>query len=172
MKRLTAFLAATIAVISFAFAGAATATAADAPQKLDTAATQQDEVGIQSAQGYGSIAPFEYQYGGVTISVPTCSFGHYIEGSGKRIDDEKAWVTGGGLCGGVQFCNWRIDFAYADTNNSTYKTSKGATHTTCNYMSSVYRYNAPQTLPYYGKACAKLYVNNVLRGTQCHYITS
>ncbi|OBQ53393.1 hypothetical protein A4U61_04150 [Streptomyces sp. H-KF8] len=69
------------------------------------------------------------------------------------------------------FCNWQIDYAYADTSGTTYKTSDDKLHADCNFMTSVYRYNAPRTLSYYGKACAKLKVGDKQRAVQCHSIT-
>ncbi|WP_307783277.1 hypothetical protein [Streptomyces sp. MBT53] len=51
------------------------------------------------------------------------------------------------------FCNWRIDFTHADTENRTYRTSRGTTHTECKIAPM--RNNSPQTLPRYGKAWAE-----------------
>ncbi|RZE21337.1 hypothetical protein C0Q92_18430 [Streptomyces albidoflavus] len=104
------------------------------------------------------------------MSLPRgCQLGHRIKGSGKRISYQAAAVQGGGLCAvKPQFCNWRIDFSYADTDGRTYKTSRGKTHNVCERYPE--RQAAKQTLPHYGKACAKIYVNSSLRGTQCHYI--
>ncbi|WP_369233204.1 hypothetical protein AB5J56_14930 [Streptomyces sp. R21] len=124
-----------------------------------------------SATGTTTIGTFSYDFHGVGVSVPVgCFLTHTIDGSGKRITGQLAGVD----CVGVaatfsNFCNWRIDFAYADTNNRTYKTSRGATHTEC--RSDPLRRNARQTLPKYGKACAKFFVNGKLRATQCHFIT-
>lgn len=67
------------------------------------------------------------------------------------------------------FCNWRIDFTYADTDNKTYRTSTGKTHTECEIHPM--RDNTPQTLPRYGKACAHISVSGVRRVSQCHHIT-
>ncbi|MFF4274935.1 hypothetical protein [Streptomyces sp. NPDC001536] len=68
-----------------------------------------------------------------------------------------------------KFCNWRIDFTYADTGNRTYRTARGKTHNEC--RRDPLRRNSAQTLPKYGKACARFYVNGKLRATQCHFIT-
>lgn len=124
-----------------------------------------------SATGSTAIGSFTYEVRGAAVQVPVgCFLTHSIEGSGKRITGQLAGVD----CIGVaatfsQFCNWRIDFAFADTDNRTYKTSRGATHAQCE--GAPLRRAAPQTLPAYGKACAKLYLNSKLRATQCHYIT-
>ncbi len=105
------------------------------------------------------------------MKVPTgCLFTHIIRGSGKEITYENAGVDCayvGALSSG--FCNWRIDFTYAHTENKTHRTSRGRTHPECKI--DPMRNNAPQTLPRYGKACAHLYVNGVRRVSQCHHIT-
>ncbi|WP_327254231.1 hypothetical protein [Streptomyces sp. NBC_01244] len=59
------------------------------------------------------------------------------------------------------FCNGRIDFTDADTDNKTSRTSRGTTHTECEIHPM--RDNAPPTLPRYGRACAHLNVNGVRR---------
>ncbi|AZM59967.1 MULTISPECIES: hypothetical protein [unclassified Streptomyces] len=124
-----------------------------------------------SATGSTAISSFDYAVRGATIKVPVgCFLTHTIKGSGKRITSEFAGVD----CMGVaatfsRFCNWRIDFAYADTGNRTYLTSRGATHATCE--GAPLRHAAPRTLRHHGKACAKLHVNGELRAVQCHYIT-
>ncbi|MGW2417975.1 hypothetical protein ACWC0C_01730 [Streptomyces sp. NPDC001709] len=114
---------------------------------------------------------FEYSVGGVTMKVPTgCMFTHIIRGSGRRITYQNAGVDCafvGALSSG--FCNWRIDFTYADTDNHTYRTSRGRTHNECKI--DPMRNNSPQRLPRYGKACAHLLVNGVRRVSQCHHIT-
>ncbi|MFJ6724778.1 MULTISPECIES: hypothetical protein [unclassified Streptomyces] len=123
------------------------------------------------AAGSTPVQTFEYSVGGVTMKVPTgCMFTHVIRGSGKRITYQNAGVDCGFVAAlGSGFCNWRIDFSYADTDNRTYRTSRGATHAECKI--DPMRNNAPQRLPRYGKACARLYVNGVQRAAQCHHIT-
>ncbi|MFD8395398.1 DNRLRE domain-containing protein [Streptomyces sp. NPDC059680] len=126
-----------------------------------------------SAVGSTSIASFSYQWDGFTLSVPLgCWFTHSINGSGRHINWELAGVDCYALGVFSKFCNTRIDFAYADTNNHTYSTSRGKTHYTC-YTGYVPTRSAPgnRYLPHYGKACAKLYINGSRRATQCHYIT-
>ncbi|WP_306321801.1 MULTISPECIES: hypothetical protein [unclassified Streptomyces] len=123
-----------------------------------------------SATGTTPIDSFTYWLQGATVKVPVgCFLTHTIKGSGRKITDEFA----GADCVGpavtfTKFCNWRIDFTYADTSNKTYRTSRGRTHTEC--KGDPLRKTAPQTLPKYGKACARLYVNGALRATQCHSI--
>lgn len=124
-----------------------------------------------TAVGSTPVRTFEYSVGGMTMKVPTgCMFTHAIRGSGKRITYQNAGVD----CAFVAalssgFCNWRIDFTYADTNNRTYRTSRGRTHSECKI--DPMRNNSQQTLPRYGKACAHLVVNGVRRVSQCHHIT-
>ncbi|GAA3303932.1 hypothetical protein GCM10020295_53780 [Streptomyces cinereospinus] len=114
---------------------------------------------------------FEYSVGGMNVKVPTgCMFTHVIRGSGRKITYQNAGVDcafAAALSSG--FCNWRIDFTYADTNNRTYRTARGKTHSECRI--DPMRTNPPQTLPRYGKACARLHVNGVRRVSQCHHIT-
>ncbi|MFD4242597.1 hypothetical protein ACFWP3_13500 [Streptomyces sp. NPDC058525] len=123
------------------------------------------------AIGSTPVATFDYQVGGVTMKVPTgCMFTHIIRGDGKNITYQNAGVDCG-FVGALNagFCNWRIDFTYADTDNKTYRTSRGKTHTECKI--NPMRDNAPQKLPRYGKACAHLNINGVRRVSQCHHIT-
>ncbi|MFD7093780.1 hypothetical protein ACWGHU_09015 [Streptomyces xanthophaeus] len=124
-----------------------------------------------TAIGSTPVATFDYQVGGVTMKVPTgCMFTHVIRGGGKTITYQNAGVDCG-FVGALNagFCNWRIDFTYADTDNKTYRTSRGKTHTECKI--NPMRDNAPQKLPRYGKACAHIHVNGVRRAAQCHHIT-
>jgi len=117
------------------------------------------------------VATFDYNIGGATVKVPTgCTFTHIVRGEGRRITYQNAGVDcafAAALTRG--FCNWRIDFTYADTSNKTYRISRGNTHAECKI--DPMRNNAPQTLPHFGKACAHLYVNSTRRVSQCHYIT-
>ncbi|MFJ6075680.1 hypothetical protein ACIQFU_33435 [Streptomyces sp. NPDC093065] len=124
-----------------------------------------------SATGSTALGTFDYDLRGAGIRVPVgCFLTHTVEGSGKRITSQFAGVDCAGLAATFsKFCNWRIDFSCADTDNRTYRTSRGATHAECD--GSPMRHVAPQTLPAYGKACAKFHVNGKLRAVQCHYIT-
>jgi hypothetical protein len=124
-----------------------------------------------SATGSTAIGTFSYDLRGAGVKVPVgCFLTHSIKGSGKRITSQLAGVDCMGLAVTFsKFCNWRIDFTYADTNNKTYKTSRGKTHAEC--KGDPLRRNAAQMLPKYGKACARFYVNGKLRATQCHFIT-
>ncbi|MFI6206993.1 hypothetical protein ACIBAI_11365 [Streptomyces sp. NPDC051041] len=124
-----------------------------------------------TAIGSAPVRTFEYSVGGATMKIPTgCMFTHIIRGSGRRITYQNAGVDCA-FVGAVssRFCNWRIDFTYADTNNRIYRTSRGRTHNECRI--DPMRSNSPQRLPRYGKACAHLHVNGVRRVSQCHHIT-
>ncbi|MEU9874790.1 hypothetical protein [Streptomyces phaeochromogenes] len=123
------------------------------------------------AVGSTPVRTFEYSVGGMVMKVPTgCMFTHLIRGGGRKITYQNAGVDCGFVAAlGSGFCNWRIDFTYANTNNRTYRTSRGRTHPECKI--DPMRNNSPQTLPRYGKACAHLYVNGVRRVSQCHHIT-
>ncbi|KUO21571.1 hypothetical protein AQJ91_09430 [Streptomyces dysideae] len=123
------------------------------------------------AVGSTPVRTFEYSVGGMTMKVPTgCMFTHIIRGGGKKITYQNAGVDCAFVAAlGTGFCNWRIDFTYANTNNKTYRTSRGRTHPECKI--DPMRNNSPQTLPRYGKACAHLHVNGVRRVSQCHHIT-
>jgi hypothetical protein len=124
-----------------------------------------------SAVGSTPVRTFRYSVGGMAMKVPTgCMFTHIIRGGGKKITCQNAGVDCAFLAAlGTGFCNWRIDFTYADINNKTYRTSRGRTHPECKI--DPMRSNSPQTLPRYGKACAHLHVNGVRRVSQCHHIT-
>ncbi|MEV7288643.1 hypothetical protein AB0O01_29555 [Streptomyces sp. NPDC093252] len=124
-----------------------------------------------SATGTTAVGTFSYEVRGASVKVPTgCFLTHTVKGSGKKITSQLAGIDCAGLAVTFsQFCNWRIDFSYADTNNKTYKTARGATHSEC--KGNPLRRAGKRTLSKYGKACAKFFVNGKLRATQCHYIT-
>ncbi|MET8974245.1 hypothetical protein ABZX85_01365 [Streptomyces sp. NPDC004539] len=124
-----------------------------------------------SAIGTTAIGTFSYEVRGAAVKVPVgCFLTHRIEGSGRRITGQRAGVDCVGPAAAFsRFCNWRIDFTYADTDDRTYLTSRGATHTECE--AGLLREGAARTLPKFGKACARFYVNGGLRGSQCHFVT-
>ncbi|WP_258308318.1 hypothetical protein [Streptomyces sp. NWU339] len=123
------------------------------------------------ALGSTAIGTFTYEVRGAAVKVPVgCFLSHRIDGSGKRVSGQLAGVDCVGAAAAFsRFCNWRIDFAYADTNGRAYRTARGAAHAECD--GAPLRRVGARTLPTYGKACAKLFVNGKLRATQCHYIT-
>ncbi|WP_234306671.1 hypothetical protein [Streptomyces sp. NRRL F-2799] len=113
---------------------------------------------------------FSYEPHGVGVRVPVgCFLTHRIEGAGRRITDQFAGVDRVGIAATFsRFCNWRIDFTCTDTDNRTYRTSRGATHDSCS--GDPLRHAAPQVVPKYGNACARFYVNGGQRASQCHSI--
>lgn len=124
-----------------------------------------------TAVGSTPVRTFEYNVGGLAMKVPTgCFFTHIVRGEGRKITYENAGVDCG-FVGALNsgFCNWHIDFTYADTNNRIYRTSRGRTHQECKI--DPMRNNGPQKLPHYGKVCAQLHVNGARRASQCHHIT-
>ncbi|MER5887433.1 hypothetical protein ABT160_26765 [Streptomyces sp. NPDC001941] len=124
-----------------------------------------------TAIGSTPVTTFDYQVGGATVRIPTgCVFTHLVRGGGRRITYQNAGVDCG-FVGALSsgFCNWRIDFTYADMDNHVYRRSRGSTHAACKI--DPMRNNSPQRLPHYGKACAHLHVNGVRRVSQCHHIT-
>ncbi|MDN3023482.1 DNRLRE domain-containing protein [Streptomyces sp. S.PB5] len=125
------------------------------------------------AIGFQQMGSFAFDIFGVTIHVPVgCEIGHRIHGSGRKITDQAAWVGCDEFYGNFTrgFCNWRLEFHYADTNGKTYKILKGTTHTTCS-RGPWRQIKTDRTLPHYGKACAQFVVTGKRRGVQCHYIT-
>lgn len=129
------------------------------------------QVAYAGAMGSTPVQTFEYSVGGATLKIPTgCFLTHVIRGEGRKITYQNAGVDCGFVAAlGSGFCNWRIDFTYADTDNRTYKTSRGRTHPEC--KKDPMRNNAPRTLAHYGKACTHLLVSGVRRASQCHHIT-
>lgn len=130
------------------------------------------DIAPMSAFGTEPISSFSYSLDGTTFKIPTGSFlSHYIDGSGKRINAERAGVdrVGPAYWTGM-ICNWRIDFDYYDLNQKHYKHNRGETHTTCDW-SPFRSYNVATQLAHNGQACAVFYVMNAQRARQCHYIT-
>lgn len=127
-----------------------------------------------SAFGCQYIGGFGFTYEGFELTAPQGYLCHDIDGSGKFIDREAAsygpFPTIYSLLKS-HLCNWRIDFVYRNTQGTEYRRDSGATHTNCSFDISR-TVTKDKTLRYYGTACAQLYVNGVLRGKQCHNITS
>ena len=115
------------------------------------------------AAGPAPVQTSEYSVGGATVEVPTgCMCSPIIRGKGKKMRTGAPGVDCGfvGALGGG-FCNRRIGFAYADTGNRTYETSRGATRSECEIDPA--GNNSPQALPRYGRARAHLYADEVRR---------
>jgi hypothetical protein len=125
-----------------------------------------------SAKGAEQVPAFPIDYKGISLPVPKGFLFHSIDGKHRTVKKETATysaaISAVGLAAG-RACNWRIDFQYKDLNGKVYRTDKGPTNVSCNFKAG--RTVRPGTLPHYGKACAKLYVNGKHRATQCHSIT-
>ncbi|MCK8678446.1 hypothetical protein [Streptomyces lichenis] len=135
-----------------------------------------DPEGPRTRSAYGSspIETFQYQVGGLTISIPTgCALTHGISDDGRRITNQIAGVD----CLGpsallAKFCNTRLEFHYANTAGKTYRIVRGPLNTTCRTGTvNTYKIGMDHTLPHYGKACAQMFVNGKRRAVTCHFIT-
>ena len=118
----------------------------------------------RSAVGVQTIGGFSYSVKGVTFSVPTTALSHSIKGSGTHIDSEFAVYSA--LISTV--CNWRVD--YQNRYGSTiYSTRTNGTHWGCQVWDSkdkeIKNFNVK-----HGAQCARLFVNGVFRGEQCHNV--
>ncbi|MER7480226.1 DNRLRE domain-containing protein [Streptomyces sp. NPDC126510] len=130
-----------------------------------------DDVSISpmTAVSATPVSTFEYAVGGATIRIPTgCFWSQLIKGSGRKI----TYQDGSADCYPpasiyTKFCNWRVDFHYADTNGRTYSINKGSMHNTCAYGDLIRKRERNHTLPHYGKACAHLFVAGKRREVTC-----
>lgn len=171
-RRLLPVALAVAALTTLGVTAGSPAQARSAPAAVQTAATDPGPV-TQSAAGASWMNPFCFSFGGQNICVPTTMLVHVITGNGRTITNQEAEIqdsVGGGTAGG-QFCNWRFDWKYYDTNGRNYLTSLGTTHHSCNEAGVGRGTSADRTLAYYGRACAVFYVNGTERGRQCHNIT-
>lgn len=126
------------------------------------------------ATGAELVPAFPIDAKGVSLPIPKGFLHHSIDGEDRTVKKETANYDVSIVAGPVgaiasRVCNWRIDFQYQDLNGKAYRTDKGPTNVSCNFTAG--RTVRPGTLPHYGKACAKLYVNGKHRATQCHHIT-
>ena len=127
-----------------------------------------------SAFGCQYIGGFGFTYEGFSFEAPQGWLCHEINGSGKFIDSESASYGAFTTLYSVltaKVCNWRIDFVYRNTNDTEYRRDSGATDNSCT-LSPSRSVTKDKNLRYYGTACAQLYANGILRGKQCHNITS
>lgn len=63
-----------------------------------------------------------------------------------------------------------MDFVYYNGNGKEYSRKRGTTKYKCYGSEGPTWYGTARTLPVYGRACAKLYLNGSLKATQCHNI--
>ncbi|WP_254812141.1 hypothetical protein [Streptomyces cavourensis] len=180
LTRAAAATAAGVAVLAFAApAGAATATAEEIPapvaEETEPEQLPDDEfppVMPRSAYGTKALGGFSYSAGGLTIKVPSgCFLTHGITGKGLKIDSQRAGVDCAGPAAlAAKFCNSRIEFHYADTNNKTYRIDKGPLVSSCKTGTVPMVSKGAKTVKA-GKACAQLWINGTRKAVQCHYIT-
>lgn len=139
------------------------------PPVVDGGSGDDLSVSPMTAVSATPVSTFEYAVGGATIRIPTgCFWSQLIKGSGRKI----TYQDGSADCYPpasiyTKFCNWRVDFHYADTNGRTYSINKGAMHNTCAYGDLIRKRETDHTLPHYGKACAHLFVAGKRREVTC-----
>ncbi len=127
-----------------------------------------------SAVGFAKVVGFCLDAKGQAVCLPTTTLGHFVRGSGRNVNRQEASVQDsfGMDSAGGNWCNWRIDWRYSDTNGRTYLISRGETHRKCTLHSSIGRVDTTHhTLKHYGKACADFFVAGTRRASQCHFIT-
>jgi hypothetical protein len=127
-----------------------------------------------SAVGYAKVVGFCFSAKDQQICLPATTLGHFVQGSGRRVTREEASIqdTFGADSAGGNWCNWRIDWRYSDTEGRTYLVSRGSLHSRCTIHTSIGRVDTSRrTLKHYGKACADFYVSGTRRASQCHNIT-
>lgn len=126
-----------------------------------------------SAVGYEKVKGFCIQGDGKKVCIPTVTLGHFIKGKGRKVERQEASVQDvfGADTSGGEWCNWRIDFRYSDTNAKTYLIRKGRTHNSCQWSDVGRVDNTSHTLKHYGKACAALVIGGRDVAVQCHNIT-
>lgn len=122
------------------------------------------EMTPQSAIGSQMIASFSFNFLGQTIQVPAALLTHEIRGSGTWVD-----YAGAFYATPTQVCNYRIDYQNRGTDGRIFNTWKGSNVWDCTFGvvngASLYSLNL-----YPGSQCARLFVNGVFRGEQCHSI--
>ncbi len=133
-------------------------------------------VKASSALGYQVFGAQCVTIAGKKVCWPGATLGHYVAGSGKVITYQSAVVEdnwGGGTAGG-NFCNWRIDWEYRDTNGAVYFTDWGPMHYTCEGLYYTIGRSDPKyrVVGKYGAVCAVLNTNGARVAAQCHFITA
>lgn len=146
------------------------------PTRWDYVPDQDEGIGkIQpmSADGVQYISAFRYTIKGVSIPVPSGYLIHSIRGSGLRANSETATYSPApsavGAIWGSNICNWRIDFQNRRaSNNSIATTWPGETNSGC--TTKLPSRTARNIGFVRGVQCARLFVNGVFRGEQCHSV--
>ena len=128
-----------------------------------------------SAFGCEPFGGFCVEVGGKKVCYPGATLCHTVRGNGKTITYQDASVDdnfGGGTAGG-NFCNWRIDWEYRDTNGKVYFTDAGPMHYKCE--GSAYPIGRVdkkrRVVGKYGSVCAVFHASGGRRAAQCHFIT-
>lgn len=108
----------------------------------------------------------------VEISLPYGYFCYHVETKRDVITEQKAaYASSVGLFGPLvdNICNWRIDFAYYDTQGNEFMRDEGETVSGCKQGAS--RTIAKnKKLSEYGRTCAELIVDGERKLAQCHNI--
>ncbi|ADG73005.1 hypothetical protein Cfla_0085 [Cellulomonas flavigena DSM 20109] len=127
------------------------------------------------ASGVGYTSPFQYEFHGLMLGIPTGIIGHQVYGSGLTVTSESAnW--GPTLTGTpAQICNyqWQFQNRYGSRHYSTLiQPLQEGCWTTLGFKGNFdARYTAShkRTMKT-GLLCARLYVNGTFRGEQCHNV--
>lgn len=124
-------------------------------------------VGVQpmGASGMAAIGGFTVTIEGQTITVPGFWMEHVIQGSGYSITKE--WAQYAPVTY-LTLCNYQT--AFQNRNGSTIIATRWSSyHSGCS--TGIFTQEAPGSFQVQeGQECARLYVANVFRGEQCHYI--
>lgn len=119
-----------------------------------------------SATGYGWVPAFTYSWNGLQIPVPSGYILHVLKGSGLTVNVDAAQYEPNIL--GIQICNYR--FAFQNRYGKTiYATRWAPLHAGCTYGYFSQGVVGPFTVRT-GVDCARLYVNGIYRGEQCHNV--
>ncbi|MBT2508624.1 DNRLRE domain-containing protein [Streptomyces sp. ISL-98] len=138
---------------------------------VDTGAGDDPQASAYSANGVANIVSIGYESKVGSLPITVCNMGHKIEGSGKKIKYQRGKFGCGPLPDlGLGFCNWRMEWHYADTYGKSYRWDRGSTHNQC-ATKGIRETFTDKNLKHYGKACAQFWSGGKRRGVQCHSIT-
>lgn len=125
------------------------------------------QTSLRSAWGHQVIGGFTFGFKGLSLTIPSGTLAHEIQGGSTYIRQEAAQYL---LLASANICNYRIDFQNRDLNGKIWSTDRGATQNSCAWRTSVVReLNVPRHVKP-GHQCARLYVGGIFRGEQCHNI--
>lgn len=154
--------AAAVALLATAAPALASPAHASARALSSPAATHSTALNPDTADGYTFFGPF-------TIGGHTVESGYLegtTDGSGLTVNDEVGDFEVVGL-----ICNWKINFAFFDTNNKLYKITYGGVNGNCTPFGERI-WNAPGGAYHAksGRLCATLYSNGIYIARQCNSI--